>query len=386
MRIDNVRIIGNNTNSSILVRDGIISSVTGFVTGNAEPGLYFENAIAFPGLINSHDHLDFNLLPRLGNRIYQNYRQWAGDIQLNNKAAIQADKHIPQDLRVSWGIYKNLLAGVTTVVNHGNRIAKGNELIHVFEDCHSLHSVAFEKNWRMKLNKRNRQRFPFAIHTGEGTDRTASLEIDQLINWNLFKQPLVGIHGVAMTEKQAAHFKALVWCPVSNYFLLNKTAAVENLKNYSKILFGTDSTLTGNWNAWEHLRLARTLQKLTDKELYNAVTSSAAELWGMNDRGLIAENKKADIVIAEKNNTVDDWDNFYSTNPESILLVLVNGRPVLFDERIKEQLAGNDLCLAGYSKILTGKNSKYIMGDLPGLIENIRTFNPVIELPVNPAK
>ena len=35
--------------------------------------LHFDGAIIFPGLINSHDHLDFNLFPQLGNRAYKNY-------------------------------------------------------------------------------------------------------------------------------------------------------------------------------------------------------------------------------------------------------------------------------------------------------------------------
>src|SRR3569833_2283595 len=75
--------------------------------------LDFENAIVFPGLINSHDHLDFYLFPRLGNRIYGNYVEWSRDIHKADKDTIEKVLKVPKHLRVKWGIYKNLLAGVT---------------------------------------------------------------------------------------------------------------------------------------------------------------------------------------------------------------------------------------------------------------------------------
>jgi cytosine/adenosine deaminase-related metal-dependent hydrolase len=95
------------------------------------------------------------------------------------------------------------------------------------------------------------------IHTGEGKDELAYKEIDELIHWNLLGKKLIGIHGVVMSEDQAKEFEALVWCPGSNYFLLNQTAQIDRLKKHTTILFGTDSTLTGNWNIWDHIRLAR---------------------------------------------------------------------------------------------------------------------------------
>ena len=40
---------------------------------SGDPVIKFHNAIVFPGLINSHEHLDFNLFPQLGNKVYKNY-------------------------------------------------------------------------------------------------------------------------------------------------------------------------------------------------------------------------------------------------------------------------------------------------------------------------
>ena len=56
-------------------------------------------------------------------------------------------------------------------------------------------------------------------------------EIDTLIKWNLFKRKFIGVHGVAMDEEQAQHFKHWFGAPHSNYFLLNNTAAYSRIKN-----------------------------------------------------------------------------------------------------------------------------------------------------------
>src|SRR5271165_1663000 len=60
--------------------------------------LTFDNAIIFPGLINSHDHLDFNLFPQLGNRIYSSYTEWGEQIHLNHKIEIENVLKIPEPL------------------------------------------------------------------------------------------------------------------------------------------------------------------------------------------------------------------------------------------------------------------------------------------------
>src|SRR6476620_508977 len=75
--------------------------------------IIFEDAMVFPGLINSHDHLDFNLFPQLGNRHFLNYTEWGRLLHDENRQEIDEVLKIPLALRVQWGIYKNLVCGVT---------------------------------------------------------------------------------------------------------------------------------------------------------------------------------------------------------------------------------------------------------------------------------
>ena len=349
-----------------------------------EPSLDLHGALAFPGLINSHDHLDFNLFPLLGNRIYKNYTEWGPDIHTNNSAAIAAVLKVPQELRTRWGIYKNLLNGFTTVVNHGDKLPTDNRLITIFQDSYCLHSVGFERRWKWKLNRPRptppgRTAIPFALHVGEGTDPAAGREIDQIIRWNLFHRPLIGIHGVAMNEQQAGAFRALVWCPASNYFLLDQTAPIDLLLARVPILFGTDSTLTAGWNHWAQIRMGRKLRLTTDHQLLEMLTTAPAAAWGLNDRGTLAAGQRADLVIARPRPGLTGMDAFYELNPEDLLLVLHEGNIRLFDPSLLESLTAARWITDDFQT--TGADGKYVAGDLPGLMQDIRRYYPDLPFP-----
>jgi len=378
MLLCNLSITGDQELKNIRVAEGKIQSVFSADKTNRsienEPALMFEEALAFPGLINSHDHLDFNLFPSLKNKVYNNYTEWGRDIHEKNKTEINKVLKVPLHLRVKWGIYKNLLNSFTTVVNHGEQLKIEDELINVFQKTYSLHSIGFEKNWKWKLNNPLKIKWPFSIHVGEGTDDISHKEIDTLIKWNIFKKNITGIHGVAMDEIQAAHFGALVWCPASNYFLLNKTAAVDQLKTKTKIIFGSDSTLTSSWNMWEHIRIARNENKLTDIELFESLTAKPATAWGLNHVGKIEKSQQADIVIARKKKKLNNYDSFFSLNPEDILLVCHNGNIRLFDAELKKQIEELGISLRDFSKIAIKDSQKYVQGELPALITEIKKY------------
>ncbi len=370
MILNNVTTLTGEGPVNIQIKNGKIIPVSGPATDAVQ--LTFDNALIFPGLVNSHDHLDFNLFPQLGDRIYNNYTEWGAYIHENYKEEISAVLKVPLTLRTSWGIFKNLLCGVTTVVNHGERLIINNPLINV-EQYHSLHSVKFEKSWKIKLNNPLKRKLPVVIHVGEGSDRQSEQEIDELINWNLLNKKLIGVHGVAMTEKQAQKFEALIWCPASNYFLLNKTASADQLKNHTDILFGTDSTLTGNWNIWEHIRLARKTKMLTDNELYNSLQLNAAVTQ-------TAANNKPAFVVAKKRKWETPFESFFSTDPADILLVVHDEHIRLFDEAMLGQLTGMDI--REFSKIYINGACKYVQGDLPGLMKQVKEYYPEVIFPI----
>lgn len=374
MVLSNVRLVDSDAVISIGILGGKITSL--HAIEEEGPQFTFENAVAFPGLINSHDHLDFNLFPQLGNKIYENYVEWGDYIQDNYKEEIDAVLNIPQNLRTQWGIYKNLLCGITTVVNHGANLLVDDPLIRVFDRCQNLHSIAREKYWRLRLNNPLKVKIPAVIHIGEGTDIGAFTEINELIRWTLLDRDVIAVHGVAMKPSQAVDFKALVWCPDSNYFLLNKTARIDQLKKHTQILFGTDSTLTSTWDAWDHIRLAQKTGVLSDDELYDSLTTNPAKVWKLNS-GKIAIGKNADIVIAK------DRGGFCGTECTDLLMVVHEGNIRLFDEEIYGQVCKSGIDVSAYSKVYLGDSCKYVQGDLPGLMEQIQQYYPAAEFPIS---
>lgn len=343
--------------------------------------LHFTDAIAIPGLINSHDHLDFNCFSVLGTRKYNHYTEWGKHIHLDHKENIREILRIPKKLRSAWGMYKNLLAGVTTVVNHGVRLDIENPLIDIFQETQNLHSVEYEKNWKWKLNNPMHLREDCVIHTGEGTSKRSAEEIDLLIKYNLLKRNLIGVHGVSMNADQARHFKALVWCPESNKILLDHHARIHDLKTSTTIVFGSDSTLTGSWNIWEHLRLARTLHQVTDNELFDMITGSPAKLWNLN-KGILQPKKDADIVVLKKKNKFFGMGDIFWANPEDILLVVHKGQIRLFDKSLLPQLRAMPLNLFRYNQVNIQAHTKFVEGNLPALIGEIRNYNPNVHFPV----
>ena len=382
MILNNVKMAGSDEPINICVDGDKITNVSTDAINKANDKLVltFDNAIIFPGLINSHDHLDFNLFPQLGNRTYSSYTEWGKYIHKTYKDEIASVLKIPVSLRAQWGVYKNLLCGVTTVVNHGETLGLKNDLITVFEETHVLHSIQFEKGWRFKLNDPFKIKLPVNIHVGEGDDWPSYREIDQLTGWNLLRKKLIGIHAVAMSEDQAKKFKAIVWCPESNYFLLNKTGRISLLKNHTSILFGTDSTLTSSWDIWRHLRMARKTKLLTDNKLYLALNQNAATVWQLNC-GEIAPGKDADLVVAKIKPNSSGFDSFFGICPSDLLLVIHKGNIRLFDEMLLSQLNGIDQ--SNFSKIHINGSCKYAQGDLPGLMEKIREYNSTINFPAS---
>jgi cytosine/adenosine deaminase-related metal-dependent hydrolase len=343
------------------------------------PRLDLEGMIAFPGLVNSHDHLEFNLYPPLGHRKYADYVEWGGDIHRQDRELIASVERVPRHIRFRWGALKNLLSGVTAVVHHGEEADVPRDLSVDVVHATSIHSVRQGHGWRRRLNALI-DRSPYVAHVGEGTSPDAHREVDTLLRWNLLRRSLIGVHAMAVRPDQAAYFRALVWCPVSNELLYGRTADVGTLREQTTILFGTDSTLTGDWNIWHHLRRARSLGPLDDRRLFDAVTKDASLVWGEAGRGVIADGRSADIVVARKTRE-RRWDAFFAVEPEDIALVLKRGLPVLSDMSLDVPAPPGQ-----WSRVRVGERVKRVADDVPGLVSRIRSYGVAENLPIASAR
>lgn len=250
----------------------------------AESNVDLSGYLLLPGLINAHDHLEFNLFPRLGNGPYANFREWADDIFRPDASPVREHLAVPKPVRLWWGAIKNLLCGVTTVCHHNPYDPEvfGDEFpVRVVSRYGWAHSLALERNVAARF-RATPEDAPFLIHLGEGTDAASAREIFELDRLGALDSRTVIIHGVgldtagrALVEARGA---ALVWCPSSNLFTLGKTLGAEELRRHRRVALGSDSALTGAGDLLDEIRLAVKATRVGSDELYRMVTDGATDV------------------------------------------------------------------------------------------------------------
>ena len=298
-----------------------------------EAVLQFDNHFIYPGLINSHDHLEMNIYPKLGSPPYPNYIEWAKDIYKPKSSPIREIQKIGIQHRLVWGGMKNLISGCTTVIHHNpwhSTLDTSQFPVNVLKNFRWAHSLAFAKKIP-KLYSKNSA--PFIIHAGEGVDDIAKSEIAALDNQGLVNERCVLVHAVAIDEVSSRliyeNKASVVWCPASNLFLFHKTAPVTLLKKITKLALGTDSTLTGSPTLLEELRIAATTNLASAQEIFSMVTDNPAAIFGLEEPA-IKPGTKANLFVSAA--AVSDYlSNLLQLNAEGISVTIVNGRPRLVD-------------------------------------------------------
>jgi cytosine/adenosine deaminase-related metal-dependent hydrolase len=291
--------------------------------------------LILPGLINAHDHLEFNLFPRLGGRRYRNATEWAADIYHPEQAPLKQHLQIPKPVRLLWGGLKNLLAGVTSVSHHNPYNAAVFEHrypVRVIRRFGWAHSLKFCSNVGERFRETPRDA-PFLIHAGEGSDDEARRELHRLDEKGALGPSTVIIHGVALQKEEICLLKArgssVVWCPSSNHFILGKTLSTEVLQSGIPVALGNDSALTAEGDFLDELAAAR---RHTDVcRLYEMVTEKAARIFQLNSgEGSIREGGVADLVIV-RDEGQSPAEALLFLRPE---LVMVNGEIKLLSFRM----------------------------------------------------
>tara|TARA_R110002049_G_scaffold309292_2_gene520352 strand:+ start:11394 stop:12551 length:1158 start_codon:yes stop_codon:yes gene_type:complete len=374
MILNNIYILDVNQDfrkQNIQIAGKKIKAITDYNTTKVENSISFlEDVIAFPGLINSHEHLAVNLHSIHKRRIYEDYIDWASD---DFQETVDEIKSIPFNLRYQWGILKNVLHGFTTVVQHDNFLSEGEEaLIDVFKNFKLIHSIHYDKKWKAKAMLPSSQKK--IIHLSEGTSTKMRKEAKNLLKWSLQPKNIIIVHAINVTAEEAKHFGGLVWCPNSNLHLYNKTANVLELKKVIPIVFGTDSIISSDWNIWKHVREARALQYLTDVELYESLTTTPARIFNLENKGKIGKGALADIVIAKKSQQTK-YDSLYDLNSEDILLIVKSGKIIFFDDTLKNQLP-HELESTEFEKIKIKNTVKHIRFGIKKLVRDLQKSLP----------
>jgi cytosine/adenosine deaminase-related metal-dependent hydrolase len=284
-----------------------------------------------PGLVNTHDHLEFGLFPRLGHGPYQNFQEWSADIYHPNGSPLKELLSIPKSIRLWWGAVRNLLCGVTTVCHHNPQIPSGLRAllpVRIVSRYTWAHSLALGKNVTETFRSTPADT-PFIIHVAEGVDEQSRAEIFCLDRMGVLDPKTVIVHGVGM--ERAGHEllerrgSALVWCPTSNQFLLGRTLDLATVRHHRRIALASDSALTAAGDLLDEIRFVRAHSQATAEEVYAMVTNGAADVLRLaRGEGTLAEGAVADLVaIADESSR--PCDSLCAMTLEKLELVMVGG-------------------------------------------------------------
>jgi cytosine/adenosine deaminase-related metal-dependent hydrolase len=318
--------------------------------------------LLLPGLINSHDHLEFNLFPRLGEGPHANYVEWAESVYHPRRSPLKEHLLVPKPIRLMWGGLKNLLGGATTVCHHNPYessvfdVGFPVRVVRRFGWAHSLHfSQGVSKPYRDTP-----KRWPFLLHAAEGTCRRAWAEVERLKEAGVLSGRTVLIHGVALDAVTIELLKkfgtSLVWCPSSNLFTLGQTLRQEVFDSGLSIALGTDSALTGKGDLIDELCVAHCMKRSSITQLFDMVTRNAAEILHLSrGEGEIREEGLADLVaVADKH--AAPAETLLTARPE---LVILRGKMKLISRRLADRLPR--LCKTGLETIYVEGRGEYLV-------------------------
>jgi 5-methylthioadenosine/S-adenosylhomocysteine deaminase len=341
--------------------------------------------IILPGLIDLHDHLSWNALPRWTPNVkFANRYEWQALPEYSKRLATPHQQLVDEGLLCDLGRYaeiKAIVGGATSVVGttpdpclmglarnldwYSGLYQKGavnqEKLAYQvfpleFPDRDPSKPYAFADGDRVRAALVYGSLSSFLIHLAEGkpSDAAAAREFRMLKARGLLLPGVVLIHAVAMGEPELKEMKehgvGLVWSLRSNLELYGGTANVAVAKRLGvKMALAPDWSPTGSSGMLEELRYdaiwndANPNRIFSDNELIQMATSSAADLAGLkNSIGMIAPGMYADLLVIKPTTLqpgrLDASAMVIHVRPTDVQLVVIGGIPTYGDPALMAQL------------------------------------------------
>jgi cytosine/adenosine deaminase-related metal-dependent hydrolase len=364
-------------------------------------------SFVYPALINTHDHMRGNYLPRVGPKpgtFYLTWLPWDNDLKASETYAERSK--IPQNDIYIFSAYKNLFSGVTTVNDHFphafNRDILPTLPIRAILNYTLAHEASsYDLRWgdgiEIEHQRAVKKRWPFITHLSEGFDLEAMKGVENLEKLGVLDDHCLLVHCIGFSDddiKKVAKAGASVsWCAASNMFMFNVTCKIRKfLKAGINITIGTDSAHTGSYNLLAEMQYARELYRqmydedITAKKLFEMVTINAARAFWMIDRlGTLDEGKLADILVL-RGHVDNPYENLVSASMEDIELLTMEGKPLYGELRFLDLFGG--ILPNNYTQIKVGNRQMFVIGDPSALYIKARKkvgFKKVLDfLPFEP--
>ena len=387
------------TGATIITPRGIKSASSLYIEGDRLAGFSRPAAVSvdtgeayiYPGLINAHDHLRGNYLPRVGppeGIFYVNWGPWDADLKSSSTYAERSNISVEQ---MYWlGAYKNLFSGVTTVNDHFphefNEPYIDNLPIRVIREYSLAHECSsYDLKWGEGMeieHKRAVERdWPFITHLEEGFDVESQDGVGILERAGCLTEHNLLIHCIGFSDDDIRKVKkagaSIAWCPASNTFMFNVTCKVRKLLRAGiNLSIGTDSTHTGSTNILEEMKYARGLYRelygedLPAKTLFDMVTINPARAFRISkETGSIESGKLADVAVFKARHA-DPYENLAEARMEDLELLVHRGKAVLgLEDRYSELFADESRVI---TRLAIGGRDFLVLGNPAALYRAVR--------------
>lgn len=335
--------------------------------------------IIFPGLIDTHNHILFDIFDETDwapTKSYANHNQWPGEARYS--AMVDAKQYLNGEAASTWdygcemdkfGELKGIVAGTTSIAgsaNPSNRACYGSLARTIDQSPNDLgvDTVQAATLFPTKAsadgvcaNFTSAKTTAYLIHIAEGIDATSLGEFAKLGALTttpncLFAAQTTIVHGTALGDPElttmAANGMKLTWSPRSNVFLygggtdLTKTSNVPlALAKGINVAIAPDWSMGGSQNLLDELRFADKVDnavwgnQLTPKMLVQMVTTHAAKNVALEGKiGSLAAGKKADLFVIG-GDAAAPYDALLASTPRDVRLVMVGGVALYGDVALK---------------------------------------------------
>jgi cytosine/adenosine deaminase-related metal-dependent hydrolase len=345
----------------------------------------------YPGLINTHDHLQGNYRPAVGPKPGQFYLTWLPwDNDLKASDTFRERSQLTRDDLYALSGYKCLFSGVTTVNDHfpqkfNSGILPALPIRAILEYGLAHEASSYDLKWgdglEIEHERAKKNKWPFITHLAEGFDEEAMNGVNYLESLKLLDRHCLLIHCIGLSDsdikKIAAAGASVSWCGFSNMFMFNVTCKVRKLMQAGvNMTIGTDSSATGTANLLAEIKYDRELYRglygedLPAKAIFNMITDNAAKAFWMDHKiGTLEAGKFADILVVRRKND-DPYENLVNAAMEDIELLVLEGMPIYGELRFLDACGGE--LPADYTQITVGKRPMFVKGDPAGLYRECR--------------
>ena len=331
--------------------------------------LVCSEGVISPGLIDAHDHMQYNALkPWQHEQLFENRYHWQSNgAYYDYREAYDgiANSHKCEIGR--WSELRALVGGGTSAVgSSGGSCLAGmvrnldeDEVAHYIQGYDLKYSSGRVTNYdeddasyfNSKLEAEEDYYGAVMNHVAEGIGGSVSSEIEHMFNIGMAGPGMVFVHATDASVEQLARMRAegttILWSPRSNLDLYAATTQADVARRMGiPVALGPDWTWSGSMNPVRENLCAKEYfvsrnNEFIDEDVWEMATTDAARSVGLDGvLGALAPGMLADMAVFAYSER--PYQPLVDAEPESVILTIVNGQalygtPALMDALVADQ-------------------------------------------------